>query len=131
MLEAGRYYIGDLSVILTPEEVKHLEQFKDGYCSLPDGRTIAKFAVPNGVYRTSHGNSLSVSIGVIGVVAMNNKYSTSEYIMNINTYGMSEFMTEKFSVEMVNGDIKVGKLIIDTNNDAHFGGEEVEQEYIN
>lgn len=123
MLEAGRYYIGDLSVILSPEEVKHLEQFPDGYCSLPDGRTIAKFVVPNGVYRTSFGNPLSVSIGVIGVVQMIPFYEKAEYTLNINKYGMVLFNPDRFDVKMQAGDLYVDDMIVDTNNDAHFGGE--------
>lgn len=128
MLEAGRYYIGDLSVILSPEEVKHLEQFKDGYCSLPDGRTIAKFVVPNGVYRTTLGNTLSVSIGVLGVVAMNSSYDRTEYTRNINLYGMTIFQPEKFEVKHNGLDLQVGNMIIDINNDDHFGAEIVPQQ---
>lgn len=123
MLEAGRYYIGDLSVILSPEEVKHLEQFPDGYCSLPDGRTIAKFVAPNGVYRTSFGNSLSVSIGVIGVVPMSHEYEKTEYTRNINLYGMVLFNSDRFDVKSVGGDLQVDDMFIDLNNDAHMGGE--------
>ena len=127
MLEAGRYYIGDLSVVLSPEEVKHLEQFKDGYCSLPDGRTVAKFVVNNGVYRTSYGNALSVSVGVVGVVGMVAQYDKTEYTKNINLYGMVTFKPERFEVKMSGLDIQVGDMIIDINNDAHFGGEVIDQ----
>jgi hypothetical protein len=126
MLDAGRYYIGDLSVVLTQEEVKHLEQFKDGFCSLPDGQTVAKFTVENGVYRTSFGNSLSVTIGVVGVVKMNAKLeTTSPYVKNINLYGMVKHMGERFDAKFVGKDLQIGDVVIDVNNDHHFGGEEV------
>jgi hypothetical protein len=127
MLEAGRYYIGDLSVILTPEEVKHLEQFKDGYCSLPDGQTVAKFVVNNGVFRTSLGNPLSVSVGVIGVVKLAMKYQTdAKYVTNINKYGMVKLFQDKFEVKYAGKDLEVGDMVIDINNDHHFGSEEVD-----
>jgi len=124
MLSSGRYYVGDLSVVLSPEEVKHLEQFKDGYCSLPDGTTIWKHAVVNGVYRTSLGNNLSVSIGVIGVIPLRQEYSTNKYVVNINKYGMLYSCFDKdILVKNDRGDIYINDLVIDTNNDGLFGGE--------
>lgn len=124
MLSSGRYYIGDLSVVLSPEEVKHLEQFKDGYCSLPDGSTVWKHSVKNGVYRTSIGNSLSVSIGVVGVVPFRPEYSNKTYVVNINKYGMLYSCFDR-TIEVKNdrGDIFINDLVIDTNNDGLFGGE--------
>lgn len=130
MLEAGRYYVGDLSVVLTPEEVKHIEQFKDGYCSLPDGTTIWKTQIKNGLYRTSLGNMLSVSVGVIGVVPLKPEYSKNHYVMNINKFGMEyTCFDKKVQVKMDRGDMSVNDLKIDTNNDGFFGGEQ--QEIIN
>ena len=124
MLENGKYYVGDLSVVLSPEEVKHLEQFPDGYCSLPDGRTMWKKVVANGSYRTSFGNSISVSIGVVGVIPAIKKYEESIYVVNINKFGMiyNKF-DSKIDVKYVNGDIHIGDLVIDTNNDGYYGGE--------
>lgn len=122
MLQPGRYYIGDLSAILTPEEVMHTQQFKDGYCSLPDGTTIAKFAVPNGVYRTNHGNNLSVSIGIIGIVPLAAKYNKAEYTRNINLYGMSTFYPQAF--EVARGvDLSFGEIIVDISKDGYFEAE--------
>ena len=124
MLEAGRYYVGDLSVVLTPQEVKHIEQFKDGYCSLPDGVTVWKTALQNGLYRTSFGNTLSVSVGVFGVVPMKPEYSKNAFVININKYGMIyTCFDKKVSVKNDRGDISINDLIIDTNNDGMFGGE--------
>ncbi len=127
MLEAGKYYVGDISVVLTPQEVKHLEQFKDGYCSLPDGKTVWKHVLKNGVYRTSQGNTLSVSVGVIGVIPLKPEYSTNVYAVNINKYGMlySSF-DKKVDVKNDRGDVYVNDLVIDTNNDGFFGGEPTE-----
>lgn len=123
MLSVGRYYIGDISVVLTPEEVKHLEQFKDGYCSLPDGKTIWKQRVENGVYRTSIGNVLSVSVGVIGIIPLVPRYNEKEYVVNINKYGMLySCFDREISATNDRGDIKINDLIIDTNNDGLFGG---------
>ena len=122
MLSSGRYYIGDLSVVLSPEEVKHLEQFKDGYCSLPDGTTIWKQVVGNGFYRTSLGNILSVSVGVIGVAPLKPEYSSKEYTVNINKYGMLYSCFDKdISVKNDRGDISVNEIVIDVNNDGFFG----------
>lgn len=127
MLNAGRYYIGDLSVVLTQEEVLHLEQFKDGYCSLPDGSTVWKQVVKNGIYRTSIGNTLSVSVGVFGVVPMKPEYSENRYVVNINKYGMLYSCFDKgVDVKNDRGDIKINDIIVDTNNDGYFGGEETE-----
>lgn len=127
--KSGRYYIGDLSALLTPEEVMHTKQFKDGFCSLPDGTTIYKKTVDNGVFRTNKGNLLSVSIGLIGVVFLAPKYHTNNYIRNINLYGMASFFNAPFNVEVsnTNGDFIVGKgdevVIVDLNSDGLFGGE--------
>jgi hypothetical protein len=124
MLEAGRYYVGDLSVVLTPQEVKHIEQFKNGYCSLPDGSTIWKTTLQNGLYRTSLGNTLSVSVGVFGVVPMKPEYSNNVYVININKYGMIyTCFDKKVSVKNDRGDISINELTIDTNQDGMFGGE--------
>ena len=124
MLENGKYYVGDLSVVLSPEEVKHLEQFPDGYCSLPDGRTMWKKVVGNGSYRTSFGNCISVSIGVVGVIPAIKKYEESIYVVNINKFGMMyNKFDSKIDVKYVNGDIHIGDLVIDTNNDGYYGGE--------
>ena len=125
MLNPGNYYIGDLSVVLSEEEVLHLAQFPDGYCSLPDGTTIAKFAVPNGIYRTSLGNQLSVSIGVIGVVPNRPVWSRNDYVVNINKYGMFHRYFEPIAVTNDRGDLQIGNVIIDTNNDGYLstGGE--------
>lgn len=137
MLSSGRYYIGDLSVVLSPEEVKHLEQFKDGYCSLPDGTTVYKQVVTNGLYRTSLGNLLSVSIGVIGVIPLKPEYSNKTYVVNINKYGMLYSCFDKdINVKNDRGDLYVNDLVIDTNNDGLFGGvvdanEDVEFERVN
>lgn len=126
MLDAGRYYIGDLSVVLSPEEVKHLEQFPDGYCSLPDGKTMWKQKVDNLVYRTSLGNSISVSIGVIGVIPYRPEFDKKEYVVNINRFGMMYSSLDKpVDVKNDRGDIIINTLIIDTNNDSHFGGEPI------
>ncbi len=127
MLEAGKYYVGDLSVVLTPEEVKYIEQFKDGYCSLPDGKTIWKHLVNNGIYRTSLGNTISVSVGVVGVVPYKQEYYTDVYISNINKYGMVYTSYDR-QVDIKNdrGDIKINDLFIDTNVDGMFGGEKTE-----
>lgn len=134
MLEAGRYYVGDLSVVLTPEEVKHIEQFKDGYCSLPDGTTIWKHVIDNGIYRTSLGNTLSVSINVIGVVPMKQEYSKNAYSVNITKYGMVyTCYDKKVDIKNDRGDIHINDLVIDTNNDGMFGGQVAEiinMEYI-
>jgi len=124
MLENGKYYVGDLSVVLSPEEVKHLEQFPDGYCSLPDGKTMWKKTIENGSYRTSWGNHLSVSIGVVGVLPFIQKYEQNEYVVNINKFGMvyTKF-DSKIDVKFINGDIHINDLVIDTNKDGYFGGE--------
>lgn len=127
MLEAGKYYIGDLSVVLTPEEVKYIEQFKDGYCSLPDGKTMWKHLINNGIYRTSLGNTLSVSVGVIGVVPFKPEYHSDTYIVNMNKFGMV-YMSYDKKVDITNdrGDIRINDIVIDTNVDGMFGGEETE-----
>lgn len=128
MLEAGKYYVGDISVVLTPQEVKHLEQFKDGYCSLPDGKTVWKHVLKNGVYRTSQGNTLSVSVGIIGVIPLKPEYSTNVYVVNINKYGMIySCFDKKVDIKNDRGDIYVNDLVIDTNNDGFFGGQPEEQ----
>jgi len=125
MLNAGNYYIGDLSVVLSPEEVMHVSQFPDGYCSLPDGTTIAKFAIPNGVYRTSLGNHLSVSIGTIGIIPRRDTWSRNDYVVNINKFGMLHNFYEQFAVTNDRGDIQFGTVVIDANNDGYLstGGE--------
>lgn len=123
MLSSGRYYIGDLSVVLSQEEVKHLEQFKDGYCSLPDGKTVWKQVVENGFYRTSLGNTLSVSIGVIGVIPDRREFSDKTYTVNINKFGMMYTSYDKdISVKNDRGDIYINDLVIDTNKDGMMGG---------
>jgi hypothetical protein len=124
MLQAGRYYVGDLSVVLTPEEVLHLQQFKDGYCSLPDGTTIWKMAVENGIYRTTYGNQLSVSVGVLGVTPFKHEYTNNVYTININKYGMVFSSLDKpVNVHVDRGDVNINEMIIDTNNDHYFSGE--------
>ena len=123
MLSSGRYYIGDLSVVLSQEEVKHLEQFKDGYCSLPNGATVWKQVVENGFYRTSLGNTLSVSIGVIGVIPDRREFSDKTYTVNINKFGMMYTSYDKdISVKNDRGDIYINDLVIDTNKDGMMGG---------
>lgn len=123
MLRAGRYYIGDLSVVLSQEEVKYLEQFPSGYCSLPDGTTIWKHVVKNGVYRTSIGNNLSVSIGVVGVIPLREEYNNKVYVVNINKFGMVYSCFDRdIDIKNDRGDIYINDLVIDTNNDGLFGG---------
>ena len=129
MLDSGKYYVGDLSAVLSETEVKHLEQFPNGYCSLPDGKTVWKHNVDNGIYRTSYGNVLSVSIGVIGVVPFRQEFERDKtYISNINRFGMSVIsFNDKVDIKEINGDISIVgsnlNLTIDTNNDGYFGGE--------
>lgn len=132
MLEAGKYYVGDISVVLTPQEVKHLEQFKDGYCSLPDGKTVWKHVVNNGLYRTSQGNMLSVSVGVIGVIPMKQDYYSNVYTVNINKFGMVyNCLDKKIDIKNDRGDVVINDLVIDTNNDGFFGGEQNQNSDLN
>ena len=109
---SARYYVGDLSVVLTEQEVMHLKQFKDGFCSLPNGVTIYKKTIENGVYRTSLGTSLSVSIGLIGVVPMLESFNTTAHTRQINLYGMNHFFQAPFGVTIGNKEIKIGDITI-------------------
>lgn len=126
--KAGKYYIGDLSVVLTEEEVMHLKQFKDGFCSLPDGVTIYKKTIENGVYRTSVGTAITVEIGLIGVVPMLPRFDTTEHTRQINMYGMNHFFDKPFGVSVGDKEVNIGDLTIYITH-AYEGGEVIEQTY--
>lgn len=126
MFNSGRYFIGDASVVLTPDEVKHINAKKDGFTSLPDGTTVYKCGVSQGIYRTSLGNSITISeIQVLLICPMLPRFNYTEYIRKINLYGMNQHFPNNFKPEMVNGDLVVSSnLTIDLNNDGMYGGQQ-------
>jgi hypothetical protein len=127
MLPAGRYFVGDLSVVLKEEEVEFVKTLTDGICILKDGRMIVKYKVDNGIYRSNQGTLHSIEIGYLGAVPANNYEKSNMHIVAMNKHGCVFPIYREWEPNVVGGDIQFGDIIVDTSKDGYFGSESVSQ----
>lgn len=123
MLPAGRYFVGDLSVLLTEDEVEFVKTLADGICILKDGTMIAKYPVENGIYRTNQGTQHSIEIGYIGAIPVNKYEKSNPHIVAMNKHGCVFPIYREWEPKVVGGDVQFGDLIVDTSKDGYFGAD--------
>ena len=104
MMEAGKYYVGDLCYVMTDEEWREVCKIlfetdepsgvRDGEFQLKDGRRFATYGTRwgDGLYKDQFGRKYSVDAGLIGCIKLSdikaNKYDNIEELGNISEFGM-------------------------------------------
>lgn len=132
MMQAGKYYVGDLCYVMTDAE---WEQFcditiaghncLDGEFELPDGRKFATYGTywGDGCYHDQYGNEYSVDAGLIGCIRVEDiraeKYENIESLGAIHEF-KTDFVTGGGRADCGrggkwNGTIQFGRVAIETN----------------
>jgi hypothetical protein len=121
MMEAGRYYIGDLCYVMTDAEwtqfcdltIKGMD-CQDGEFELPDGRKFATYGTSfgDGTYYDQYGNSYSVDAGLIGCIKVND--IRAEKYENLLDLGAIMEFENPFVTSEHEGQIQFGHVLIET-----------------
>lgn len=112
--EAGTYYVGDLSYIMSDVWAEICIHFGEDVFTLEDGRKCAMFSTMygNGTYLDQYGVSYDVGSGTIGCVRA--EYLEVGMRGNPNAMVMSFF--KDFDVYSESGVIHIGHIQIDTDD---------------
>jgi hypothetical protein len=135
MMEAGKYYVGDLCYVFDDEDWQDVCELiikgndcLEGEFNLPDGRRFAIFntSYGDGEYEDQNGHKYCVDAGSIGCTLVDN--ITSERYPDFNDLGRIVEFKEKFEVSEDQGLIKIGHIRIETNDTYSDKYEEDEEE---
>jgi hypothetical protein len=136
MMEAGKYYVGDLCYVFSDNDWQDVckliikgNDCLEGEFNLPDGRRFAIFntAYGDGEYNDQNGHSYSVDAGSIGCTLVEN--ITAFKYKNIEDLGNIVEFKEDFEVSEDKGMIHIGHICIETDPDCWNDEEEDEEEY--
>lgn len=133
MMNAGKYYIGDLCYVMHGEWVEFCEitlnghNVLDGEFKLADGRCFATYNTKygDGTYEASNGAQLSVDAGLIGCIKVEDIDQDND--RNHIEYGTIVEFDAPFSTYEENGIIHFGNISVDT--DPSYEEEEDNWEY--
>lgn len=128
MMQAGKYYVGDLCYVMTDNEWEQVcartiqgQKFVDGEFELDDGRKFAihSTAWGDGGYQDYYGNEYSVDSGSIGCIKLEDikaeKYDDIERLGNIVEF-QTDFVTGGGrGSDNWDGVIQFGRVAIETN----------------
>ena len=135
MMQAGKYYVGDLCYVMTDDEWRQVcsriiqgEKFVDGEFELDDGRKFAIYSTAwgDGVYNDYYGNSYSVDAGSIGCILLDDiravKYDNISDLGTIHKFDTDFVTGGGRGTKEWEGLIQFGHVIIET--DPHYEEEE-------
>lgn len=128
MMQAGKYYVGDLCYVMTDNEWEQVcartiqgQKFVDGEFELDDGRKFAIYSTAwgDGGYQDYYGNEYSVDSGSIGCIKLEDikaeKYDDIERLGNIVEF-QTDFVTGGGrGSDNWDGVIQFGRVAIETN----------------
>ena len=137
MMQAGKYYVGDLCYVLRDEDWSDVckltiagDKMLEGEFNLPDGRRFAMFSTAwgDGRYPDREGHYYSVDSGTIGCISFDlitaDKYEDITRLGNIVTFD------NDFQVYEDQGEIVIGHIHIETSdNDWNEEEEEVFEDW--
>lgn len=143
MMQAGKYYIGDLCYVMSDAEWEEFCELTivsndcvDGEFAFKDGRRFATYGTRwgDGEYCDQYGNRYSVDAGLIGCIRVEdiraNKYEDLSELGAIVEFE-TDFVTgggRGFSDW--GGMIQFGRIMIETDPDWEDDWEEDEEDYI-
>jgi hypothetical protein len=122
-MQAGKYWVGDLCYVFSDKDWMDAcklfisgNDCLEGEFNLPDGRRFAIFntAYGDGEYYDQNGHKYCVDAGCIGCTLVEN-ISASKY-NNIEDLGNIVEFNETFEVLEDQGLIKIGHILIETND---------------
>lgn len=128
MMQAGKYYVGDLCYVMTEKEWDQFcsitikgNKCLDGEFEMPDGRKFATYGTAwgDGLYFDQFGNEYGVDAGLIGCIRLED--ISAEKLDNIEELGavhefLSDFVTSGGRGEPNwPGTIQFGRVLIETN----------------
>ena len=140
MMQAGKYFIGDLCYVMTDEEWTEFcgltlkgNHVIDGEFQFKDGRKFASYSTKygDGLYYDQYGYSYPVDAGLIGCILLSDitaeKYDSHEYNNLLEIGAIEEFGTDFVTGGGRNfpdweGTIQFGHIAIETAE--HYEGEE-------
>ena len=141
MMEAGKYYVGDLCYVMTDDEWDEVcsltikgNQCLQGEFNLKDGRRFAMYntAWGDGVYRDQFKRDYSVDAGSIGCIKLSDikadKYDNIEELGNISEFGMDFTTSGGRGNPDWDGVICIGGIKIQTDADD-WEDEEEDEDY--
>ena len=127
MMQAGRYYVGDLCYVMHPEWKEFCEltfsghEFLDGEFQLKDGRRFASYgtAYGDGTYHSNYGTTHPVDAGLIGCIRVSDisEHYTEE---QLKKFGAVVDFTHDFKTSEEDGTIRFDDLLIYTNVDDPY-----------
>jgi hypothetical protein len=129
MMQAGKYYVGDLCYVLTDDEWEQVcartingKSFADGEFELNDGRKFAIYGTSwgDGEYNDYYGNSYSVDSGSIGCIRLEDIKYVDNYDQFLDIGAIVEFETDFVTgggrgTKGWNGIIQFGRIAIETD----------------
>jgi hypothetical protein len=131
MMQAGKYYVGDLCYVMTDEEWDEVcgltiinNDCAEGEFTLSDGRRFAMYGTKwgDGEYRSNVGTKHSVDSGTIGCILVND--IKAQKYLDIETLGAMLDFDENFTTFNKDGLIVFGMVIINTDPDEYYDDEE-------
>ena len=128
MMQAGKYYIGDLCYVMDDDEWREVceltivgNKMLEGEFNMKDGRRFAMYhtAYGDGTYYDNNDREYCVDSGSIGcILAKDVKAHDKPYdVMNLGN--MINFEND-FETTGYNGEMRFGHVLIETNNDYEF-----------
>ena len=126
MMQAGRYYVGDLCYVMHPEWEEFCEitisgrGCLDGEFQLKDGRRFASYgtAYGDGIYHSNYGTTHPVDAGLIGCIRVSD---ISEHLTEeeLKKFGTVMDFAHDFTTGEEDGTIRFDDLVIYTNDDPY------------
>lgn len=141
MMQAGKYYVGDLCYIMTEAEWDEFldltcegPRINDGEFQFKDGRRFASYSTMygDGSYADQHGNEYGVDAGLIGCIRIED--ISGEKIEGIECGAVHEFDTDFVTgggrgSEGWAGTIQFGRVAIETGDSNYEDDENDETDY--
>ena len=128
MMQAGKYYVGDLCYVMDNDEWAQVcartiqgKSLADGEFELPDGRKFAIYATSwgDGGYQDYYGNEYSVDSGSIGCIKLEDikaeKYDDIERLGAIVEFETDFVTGGGRGTKGWNGIIQFGRIAIETD----------------
>lgn len=136
MMQAGKYYVGDLCYIMTEAEWDEFldltcegPRINDGEFQFKDGRRFASYSTMygDGSYSDQHGNDYGVDAGLIGCIRVED--ISNEKLDCICMGAVHEFGTDFVTgggrgTEGWAGTIQFGRVAIETGDPNYEGDED-------
>ena len=140
MMQAGKYYIGDLCYVMADDEWKEIcsiiiqgNKFFDGEFELKDGRKFAIYSTSwgDGEYNDYYGNSYSVDSGTIGCIKLEDIKYVDNYDQFLDLGAIVDFETDFVTgggrgTKDWDGIIQFGRIAIETDPEYN---EDSDEEY--